>query len=69
MLKKLLPIGSILKDVRMEVYDGNNTFGRQFGTYPLVVGVKGKRLKLNKFYDVKVIKHMLRSVVVEPVKP
>jgi radical SAM superfamily enzyme with C-terminal helix-hairpin-helix motif len=61
MLKRLVPLGTILKDVRMEIYDGNTTFGRQIGTYPLVVGVKG-RLELNKFYDVSVTDHMLRSI-------
>ncbi len=61
MLKKLVPIGSIIKGVRMEVYDGNTTFGRQVGTYPLIVGVK-ERLELNKFYDIQVTGHMLRSI-------
>lgn len=65
-LKRLVPIGHILKDVRMEIYDGNTTFGRQFGTYPLIVGVK-KRLELGRFYDVKVVGHMLRSVTGEVV--
>jgi len=64
MLKKLVPVGTVLKDVRMEIYDGNTTFGRQFGTYPLIVGVK-KRLELQKRYDVRVVGHMLRSVVGE----
>ncbi len=68
LLKKLVPKGTTLKDVRMEIYDGNTTFGRQFGTYPLVVGIKGKRLKLNEFYDVKVVNYMLRSVVGEVIK-
>lgn len=62
MLKKLVPKGTILNDVRMEIYDGNTTFGRQVGTYPLIVGVK-KRLPLKKFYSIKVVDHMLRSVV------
>ena len=43
MLKKLVPEGTIMKGVRAEIYDGNNTFLRQIGTYPLIVGVK-KRL-------------------------
>ena len=64
MLKRIVPSGGVLKNVRMEIYDGNTTFGRQIGTYPLIVGVK-ERLELNKFYDVKVIGHMLRSVVGE----
>jgi radical SAM superfamily enzyme with C-terminal helix-hairpin-helix motif len=62
MLKKLVPEGTVIKDVRMEIYDGKTTFGRQLGTYPLIVGVK-QRLELNKFYNIEVIGHMLRSVV------
>jgi len=66
MLKRLVPADTVLKEVRMEIYDGNTTFGRQIGTYPLIVGVK-ERLELKKFYDVKVVGHMLRSVVGEVV--
>ena len=61
MLKRIAPADAILKDVRMEIYDGNTTFGRQIGTYPLIVGVKG-RFEIGKFYDIKVTGHMLRSV-------
>lgn len=61
MLKKILPKDTILKDVRMEIYDGNTTFGRQIGTYPLIVGVK-QRLELNKLYNIEITDHMLRSV-------
>ncbi len=61
MLKRLVPSGTLLKDVRAEIYDGNTTFCRQIGTYPLIVGVK-ERLKLGRFYDLKITRHMLRSV-------
>jgi len=61
MLKKVIPKDTILKEVYMEIYEGDTTFGRQFGTYPIVVGVKG-RLPLKQFYDVKIISHNLRSV-------
>ncbi len=64
MLKRITPKNQILKDVRMEIYDGNTTFGRQVGTYPLIVGIKG-RYELNKFYDIKVTGHMLRSITGE----
>jgi len=66
MLKRLVPQGTILKDVRMEIYDGKTTFGRQFGTYPLIVGVK-QRLELGKSYDLRISGHMLRSVVGETI--
>ncbi|MEE9525896.1 MAG: radical SAM protein [Candidatus Woesearchaeota archaeon] len=64
MLKKLVPKGTILKNVRSEIYDGKTTFARQLGTYPLITGIK-KRIPLNKFYNIKVKAHMLRSVVGE----
>ena len=64
MLKKLLPEGTILKNALAELYDGKTTFCRQLGSYPIIIGVK-KRLELNKFYDIKITKHMLRSVTGE----
>ena len=64
MLKKLVPEGTVLKSIRAEIYDGNTTFGRQIGAYPLIIGVK-KRIPLEKFVDIKVKSHMLRSVVGE----
>lgn len=67
MLKRLVPIGTVMKDVRAEVYDGNHTFLRQLGTYPLIVGINS-RVELGKFYDVKVTAHMLRSVTGEIIK-
>ncbi|MBW2987856.1 radical SAM protein [Candidatus Woesearchaeota archaeon] len=62
MLKKLTPVGTVMKNVRLEVHDGNYTFGRQIGTYPLVIGIKQK-LPLDKFVDIEVTGHMLRSVI------
>jgi len=64
MLKRLVPQGTVLKDVYSEIYDGKTTFGRQIGTYPLIVGIK-KRLPLKRFYDIKVTGHMLRSITGE----
>ena len=61
MLKRVAPIGSVLKDIRPEIYDGKTTFARQIGTYPLIVGIKG-RIPLNKFVNVEVTGHMLRSL-------
>lgn len=64
MLKKLFPEGTIIKDMCAEIYDGNTTFLRQFGTYPIIVGVK-KRVRLKEFYNVKITGHMLRSLIGE----
>jgi len=66
LLQTLVPKGTILKDVFMEVHDGNHTFGRQFGTYPLIVGLNEK-VELNRFYNIKVAGWMLRSIVGEVV--
>lgn len=68
MLKRVVPQGTVLNGCFAEIYDGNTTFCRQFGTYPLIVGVKG-RLPLKQFFDLRITGHMLRSVVGEPVKP
>ena len=67
MLKRLMPAGTVMTGLQAEVYDGKNTFLRQLGTYPLIVGVK-QRLELKKFYDIRVTGHMLRSVVGEVVQ-
>ncbi len=64
MLQRILPQGTILSDVWTEMYDGKTTFCRQLGTYPLVIGIKG-RLPLNEKISVRVKDYMLRSVVGE----
>ncbi len=66
MLKRVVPVGTILSDVYTEIYDGKTTFCRQYGTYPLIVGVKG-RIPLGKKIKVKIVGHMLRSLVGEVV--
>ena len=67
MLQRLVPVGTILNEVYTEMYDGKTTFCRQYGTYPLIIGVKG-RLELKKKIKVKVVSHMLRSIVGEVVE-
>ena len=61
MLEKMVPPGTVLTGVYTEIYEGKTTFGRQFGSYPLVVGIK-KRLELQRFHDVTVRSHGMRSV-------
>ncbi|MGQ9856869.1 MAG: radical SAM protein [Fervidobacterium sp.] len=39
MLKRVFPQGTILKDVIPEFREGRTTFGRQLGTYPILVGI------------------------------
>ena len=67
MLERILPKGTVMTDVFTEMYDGKTTFCRQMGTYPLVIGVKG-RLPLNKKIKIKVVDYMLRSIVGEVVE-
>ncbi|MBI4152663.1 radical SAM protein [Candidatus Woesearchaeota archaeon] len=66
LLKMILPLGTVLRDVFTEMYDGKTTFCRQMGTYPLVIGVKG-RLPLGERISVRVTGYMLRSIVGEKV--
>jgi len=66
MLKRLVPTGTVMKEVRAEVYDGNHTFMRQLGSYPLIVGTN-TRVPLGKFYNIRVTGHMLRSVIGEAI--
>ncbi len=67
MLERILPKGTIITDVWTEMYDGKTTFCRQMGTYPLVIGVKG-RIPLKQKIKVKVTGYMLRSIVGEVVE-
>jgi len=61
MLRRIVPKGTVLKNVFMEVKEGGYTKGRQFGTYPILVVVPYP-IELRKFYDVKIIDHGYRSV-------
>ncbi len=65
MLQRLIPHGTVLKNVRMEFHDGNTTFGRQIATYPLLVGVPA-RLNVGNFFDVAVTDYGSRSVTGVP---
>lgn len=60
MLRKVVPIGTVLRDVMCEISD-NMTFGRQLGSYPLLVGIPAK-LPLGKFIDATVTGHGHRSI-------
>jgi radical SAM superfamily enzyme with C-terminal helix-hairpin-helix motif len=61
MLKRLVPKGTVLKDVFMEIQDGNTTFGRQIGTYPILVGIPYK-VEPGTSHDVTVTDWGFRSV-------
>ena len=66
MLKRLVPVGTVLRDVRAEVLENGLTYGRQIGSYPLIVGML-KELKVNRFYDVLIVDHGYRSITGVPV--
>ncbi len=61
MLERVAPYGTVLKDVYMELNDGNITFGRQIGSYPLLVGVPYK-LEVGTTHDILVTDWGFRSV-------
>lgn len=65
MLRRVAPVGTLLQDVRLEYHEGDRTFGRQIGTYPLLVGVPGRR-PLGTALDVAVVDHGPRSVTAVP---
>jgi len=61
MLQRLAPPGTVLEDVHLEYHRDGRTFGRQLGTYPLLVGIPGER-PLGHTIDVAVTDHGYRSV-------
>jgi radical SAM superfamily enzyme with C-terminal helix-hairpin-helix motif len=56
-----VPEGTILRAVICEMHDNGITFGRQLGSYPLLVGIPSS-LTLRKFTDVTVTGHGMRSI-------
>jgi radical SAM superfamily enzyme with C-terminal helix-hairpin-helix motif len=65
MLKRVAPVGTVLPDVTLEYHQDGKTFGRQLGTYPLLVGVPGER-ELGRTLDVAIVGHGYRSVTGVP---
>jgi radical SAM superfamily enzyme with C-terminal helix-hairpin-helix motif len=61
MLERMVPYGTVLKGVFTEINDGNNTFGRQIGTYPLLVGIP-YRVECGTTLDVKIVGWGFRSI-------
>ena len=65
MLQRVAPPGTVLPDVHLEYHEDGKTFGRQLGTYPLLVGIPGER-ELGETVDVAVTDHGYRSVTGVP---
>ncbi|MGC9554527.1 MAG: radical SAM protein [Thermoplasmatota archaeon] len=61
LLQKIVPYGTVLRDVFLEINRGNTTFGRQSGSYPLLVCLPYKK-PLRTWTDVKILDHGYRSV-------
>jgi len=61
MLRKIVPRGMVLKDVYLELQKGKYTFGRQPGSYPLIV-VLPYSANTGRYVDVKVIDYGERSL-------
>ncbi len=65
MLERVAPPGTVLPDVHLEYHQDGRTFGRQLGTYPLLVGIPGER-PLGETLDVAVVDWGYRSVTAVP---
>lgn len=62
LLHKMFPEGIVIKDCMAEVYKNGVTYFRQLGTYPIIIGVKGK-YQIKTFYDLQITSNMKRSLV------
>jgi len=60
-LQKLIPEGTTLTNVYSEIYKGKITFGRQLGSYPILVGIPGL-YPLHANYNIIIVDHGYRSV-------
>jgi radical SAM superfamily enzyme with C-terminal helix-hairpin-helix motif len=66
MMKKVFPVGTVIREVLLEAYDGGHTLGRPLGSYPILVRIP-ERLELFKTVNAVVVGHRERSVVGIPV--
>jgi radical SAM superfamily enzyme with C-terminal helix-hairpin-helix motif len=65
MLDRVVPPGTVLPDVYLEYHQDGKTFGRQLGTYALLVAVPSER-ELGTSIDVAITDHGYRSVTGVP---
>ena len=65
MLRRVFPIGTVLRDVRIEV-SNLLSFGRQMGSYPILIGIP-LRLARKSVIDVVVVDWGMRSITALPV--
>jgi len=65
MLQRVFPVGTVLRDVRIEI-TGALSFGRQLGSYPILVGFP-LHLQRNTITDAVVVDWGMRSITALPV--
>ena len=61
MLQKVFPLGTLFRNVIIEESKGLTAYGRQPGTYPILVGIPGK-FPVGACLDVKIVGHGYRSI-------
>jgi radical SAM superfamily enzyme with C-terminal helix-hairpin-helix motif len=66
MLRRIVPIGRKLTDLRCELRKGKITFARQIATYPLLVGIVGE-YERNTILDARVVDYGQRSITAVPI--
>jgi len=64
MLRRVFPVGTVLRDIRVEI-SGDISFGRQPGSYPILVGIP-VNLPIRMILDVVVVDWGMRSVTALP---
>ena len=69
LLQKIVPKETTLTDVFFELWKGKTTFGRQIGSYPLLIGIPGN-FPIGTKKDITIIDHGFRSVtgIPKPIK-
>ncbi len=63
MLEKVYPVGTEIKGLRMEMYKNGNSILRKLGTCPVRVVINNRKLILDNFYNVKVIKQLKNRTI------
>jgi len=65
MLRRIVPRGTVLREVFTEVHYYGGTYARQVGSYPLLAYIP-TRVELGRYIDVVVVDHGSRSVLALP---
>jgi radical SAM superfamily enzyme with C-terminal helix-hairpin-helix motif len=61
MLRNMIGDGTVLRGIHIEASSGHVSFGRQIGSYPILVGIEHK-VNMNSFIDVVVTEFSSRSI-------